>query len=81
MAFDELLIEKEQKEELKWSNKTNEVKVIDQFFQNMSSTVKQFSPDHQHLANTRVFSVISELELDHLKSQQLHQQYQQPYLQ
>ncbi|KAF0750769.1 variant-silencing SET domain-containing protein-like [Aphis craccivora] len=44
----------------------------------MGSTVKQFYPYHQHLAKTRVFSVISELELDHIKSQKLHeQQYQQ----
>lgn len=66
------IIEKE-KEEVKSNNKT-EIDLIDKFFQSMSLTVKQFSPYHQHLAKTRVFSVISELELEHLKSQQLHQQ-------
>lgn len=67
------IIEKEKEEEVKSNNKT-EIDVIDKFFQSMSLTVKQFSPYHQHLAKTRVFSVISELELEHLKSQQLHQQ-------
>lgn len=67
------IIEKEKEEEVK-SNKKTEINVIDQFFQSMSLTVKQFSPYHQHLAKTRVFSVISELELEHLKSQQMHQQ-------
>lgn len=40
----------------------------------MSLTVKQFSPYHQRLAKTLVFSVISELELELLQSQQLDQQ-------
>lgn len=72
------IIEKEKKEEVKANTEKNEINVIDQFFQNMVSTVKQFSPYLQHLAKTRVFSVISELELDHIKSQKLHeQQYQQ----
>lgn len=81
------IIEKEKEEESKSNEKTNEINVIDQFFQNMSLTVKQFSPYHQHLAKTRVFSVISELELEHIKSQQppppqqqqQQQQYQQEY--
>jgi len=72
------IIEKEKKEEIKANTEKNEIDVIDQFFQNMGSTVKQFSPYHQHLAKTRVFSVISELELDHINSQKLHeQQYRQ----
>lgn len=76
------IIEKEKKEEIKANTEKNEINLIDQFFQNMGSTVKQFSPYHQHLAKTRVFSVISELELDHIKSQKLHeQQYQQQYQQ
>jgi len=79
------IIEKEKIEEVKANtekNEKNEINVIDQFFQNMGSTVKQFSPYLQHLAKTRVFSVISELELDHIKSQKLHeQQYQQQYQQ
>jgi len=76
------IIEKKKEEEVKANTEKNEINVIDQFFQNMGSTVKQFSPYLQHLAKIRVFSVISELELDHIKSQKLHeQQYQQQYQQ
>lgn len=58
------IIEKKKEEEVKANTEKNEINVIDQFFQNMGSTVKQFSPYLQHLAKIRVFSVISELELD-----------------
>jgi hypothetical protein len=67
------IIEKEKEEEVK-SNYKTEIDVIDNFFQSMSSTVKQFSPYHQHLVKTKVFSIISKLDLEHLKLQQLHQQ-------
>jgi len=36
------IIEKEKKEEVKANTEKNEINVIDQFFQNMGSTVKQF---------------------------------------
>lgn len=40
------------------------------FFLSICSTVKQFSPYLQHFAKTKVFQIISELELDHLKQNQ-----------
>jgi len=52
----------EKEEEVKSNNKT-ENNVIDKSFQSMSLILKQFSPYHQHLAKTRFFSVIFELEL------------------
>jgi hypothetical protein len=39
----------------------------------MCSTVKQFSPYHQHLAKTKIFSIISEIELENLGSIQQQQ--------
>lgn len=39
----------------------------------MCSTVKQFSPFHQHLANTKKFSIVSEIELENLGSIQQQQ--------
>jgi len=39
----------------------------------MSSTVKQFSPYHQHLAKTKIFSIVSEIELENLESIQQQQ--------
>lgn len=52
----------------------NEPSAIDQFFLNICSTVKQFSPYHQHLAKTKIFAIVSEIELENLgsiKQQQL----------
>lgn len=39
----------------------------------MCSTVKEFSPYHQHLAKTKIFSIVSEIELENLKSIQQQQ--------
>jgi hypothetical protein len=59
------ILEKKNEENLK---EKNEPSAIDQFFLSMCSTVKQFSPYHQHLAKTKIFSIISEIELENLGS-------------
>lgn len=46
------------------------------FFLSMCSTVKQFSPYNQHLAKTKIFSIVSDIELDSLRQTQ-----QQPLFQ
>lgn len=51
----------------------SELSAIDQFFLSMCSTVKQFSPYHQHLAKTKIFSIVSEIELENLGSIQQQQ--------
>lgn len=43
---------------------------MDQFFSSMCLTVKQFSPYLQHIAKTKVFQIISELELEKLRQNQ-----------
>lgn len=43
--------------------------VNDKFFSSMCSMVKQFSPYHQHVARSKIFSIISELELQHITQQ------------
>lgn len=40
---------------------------LDHFFSSICSTVKQFSPYMQHVAKNKIFSIISELELEQLK--------------
>lgn len=40
---------------------------LDQFFLSICSTVKQFSPYLQHVAKNKIFSIVSELELEQLK--------------
>jgi len=40
---------------------------LDQFFSSICSTVKQFSPYYQHVAKNKIFSIVSELELEQLK--------------
>lgn len=64
------IIEKKNEENLK---EKNEPSAIDQFFLSMCSTVKQFSPYHQHLAKTKIFSIISEIKLENLGSIQQQQ--------
>ncbi|XP_072936984.1 uncharacterized protein [Epargyreus clarus] len=39
---------------------------LDRFFLNMSETVKKFSPYHQAFAKNKIFSIISEMELQQL---------------
>ncbi|KAL4126736.1 hypothetical protein QTP88_010945 [Uroleucon formosanum] len=57
------ILEKKNEENLK---EKNEPSAIDQFFLSMCSTVKQFSPYHQHLAKTKIFAIVSEIELENL---------------
>lgn len=38
----------------------------DTFFSSMSLMVKQFSPYHQHVARSKIFSIVSEIELQHI---------------
>jgi len=49
---------------------TSKLDAMDQFFSSMCSTVKQFSPYLQHIAKTKVFQIISELELEQLRQNQ-----------
>ncbi|XP_025195660.1 variant-silencing SET domain-containing protein-like [Melanaphis sacchari] len=43
--------------------------VNDKFFSSMCSMVKQFSSYHQHVARSKIFSIVSELELQHINQQ------------
>lgn len=52
------------------ANSSNKVDAMDQFFLSMCSTVKQFSPYFQHIAKTKIFHIISELELEQLRQNQ-----------
>lgn len=61
------ILEKKNEENLK---EKNEPSAIDQFFLSMCSTVKQFSPYHQHLAKTKIFAIVSDIELENLGSVQ-----------
>lgn len=49
---------------------TSKLDAMDQFFSSMCSTAKQFSPYLQHIAKTKVFQIISELELEQLRQNQ-----------
>lgn len=49
---------------------TSKLDAMDQFFLSMCSTVKQFSPYFQHIAKTKTFQIISELELEQLRQNQ-----------
>ncbi|XP_008187410.1 uncharacterized protein LOC103310547 [Acyrthosiphon pisum] len=49
---------------------TSKLDAMDQFFLSMCSTVKQFSPYFQHIAKTKIFHIISELELEQLRQNQ-----------
>lgn len=50
----------------------NQVLLIN-FFLSMCSSVKQLSPYNQHLAKTKFFSIVSEIELENLGSIQQQQ--------
>jgi len=67
------ILQKKEEENLE---EKKESSAMDQFFLSMCSTVKQFSPYNQHLAKTKIFSIVSEIELDSLR-----QTRQQPLLQ
>lgn len=41
---------------------------IDIFFNSLAATVKTFSPEYQHMAKSKLFNVVSELEWAHLQS-------------
>lgn len=41
---------------------------IDIFFNSLAATVKTFSPEYQHMAKSKLFNVVSELEWSHLQS-------------
>lgn len=64
------ILEKKNEENLE---EKKESSAIDQFFLSMCSTVKQFSPYKQHLAKTKIFSIVSEIELENLGSIQQQQ--------
>lgn len=67
------ILEKKDEENLEQKAESS---AMDQFFLSMCSTVKQFSPYNQHLAKTKIFSIVSEIELDSLRQTQ-----QQPLFQ
>jgi len=60
----------EQKNAEQSNRKKSEFDAMDQFFLSICSTVKQFSPYLQHHAKTKVFQIISELELEQLRQNQ-----------
>lgn len=64
------ILEKKNEENLEEKKESN---AIDQFFLSMCSTVKQFSPYNQHLAKTKIVSIVSELELKNLRNMQQQQ--------
>lgn len=45
---------------------TENVNPIDSFFMAISATVKQFSPYYQNIVKSKIFSVVSELEMAHI---------------
>lgn len=59
---------------IKTTEKNNETKTdqdgLDHFFLSMASTVRNFTPHNQHLAKKQIFSIVSDLELKELKSQE-----------
>jgi len=57
----------QQKEnETKSKDDEKNLDVNDTFFSSMCFMVKQFSSYHQHLARFKIFSIVSELELQHI---------------
>ncbi|KAL4104447.1 hypothetical protein QTP88_019748 [Uroleucon formosanum] len=70
------LPKKNKKKDEEQLEEKKESSAMDQFFLSMCSTVKQFSPYNQHLAKTKIFSIVSEIELDSLRQTQ-----QQPLFQ
>lgn len=51
----------------KSSETDKKLDALDQFFSSICSTVKQFSPYLQHVAKNKIFSIVSEMELEQLK--------------
>lgn len=47
---------------------------IDIFFNSLAATVKTFSPEYQHIAKSKLFNVVSELEWAHLQSKNTNYQ-------
>lgn len=47
---------------------------IDIFFNSLAATVKTFSPEYQHMAKSKLFNVVSELEWAHLQSKNTNYQ-------
>jgi len=64
----------EQKKSEQSNPTTSKSDAMDQFFSSMCSTAKQFSPYFQHIAKTKVFQIISELELQQLRQNQTQPQ-------
>lgn len=56
---------------IKQKENTNERKIeedgLDHFYLSIASTVRRFTPYNQHLAKTKLFSIVSDLELKELK--------------
>lgn len=50
--------------------------LLDLFFSSIAATVKQFSPYLQHMAKTKIFQTVSELEIQHVMQQQRQVQRQ-----
>jgi len=48
------------------------------FFNSLASTVKTFSPEYQHMAKSKLFNVVSELEWAHLQSKNTSYQVPTP---
>lgn len=51
---------------------------IDIFFNSLAATVKTFSPEYQHIAKSKLFNVVSELEWAHLQSKNTNFQVPTP---
>lgn len=47
---------------------------IDIFFQGLAATVKTFSPEYQHMAKTKMFAILSELEWAQLQNKTANHQ-------
>ncbi|XP_029344030.1 uncharacterized protein LOC107884042 [Acyrthosiphon pisum] len=64
------LVESDKKETKETANDHS----IDIFFNSLAATVKTFSPEYQHMAKSKLFNIVSELEWAHLQSKNTHYQ-------
>lgn len=51
---------------------------IDIFFNGLAATVKTFSPEYQHMAKAKLFSMVSELEWSHLQKKKIDDETKLP---
>ncbi|XP_069689134.1 uncharacterized protein [Periplaneta americana] len=63
------LIDSNRCESVATSSASSNAHPIDLFFNGLAATVKTFSPEYQHLAKSKLFAVVSELEWAQLQKQ------------